>query len=80
MSAVELWKAQQPLLSQWSGPNSSKWRIVGNGENVASDSHLEPWMKVIFNGTQQNFRIFFNTYSQVLPRVFRRTLAADGTI
>src|ERR1700732_733794 len=46
MSAVELWKAQQPLLSQWPGPNSSKWRIVGNGENVALDSRPEPRMKI----------------------------------
>ncbi len=34
MRAVELWKAPQPLLSQWSTAIYSKWRIVGNGENA----------------------------------------------
>lgn len=38
MSAVKLWKAWQPLLSQWSSVDCSKWTTVGNGEKEASDS------------------------------------------
>jgi hypothetical protein len=35
MSAVELWKAQQALLSQRTGVDLFKWRLVGIGENSA---------------------------------------------
>src|SRR5487761_303133 len=38
MSAVERWKAQQLLLSQRFGSACSKWRVVGNGENIPSCS------------------------------------------
>jgi hypothetical protein len=37
MSEVDLWKAQQPLLSQRPSAAFSKWQIVGNGENAAID-------------------------------------------
>jgi hypothetical protein len=37
MSAVELWKAQQPLLPERPSVAFRKWRTVGNGENTASD-------------------------------------------
>jgi len=34
MSAVELWKAPQPLLFQGRSADSSKWRAVGNSKNT----------------------------------------------
>jgi hypothetical protein len=37
MSEVDLWKAQQPLLSQRPSAAFSRWLIVGNGENAALD-------------------------------------------
>jgi hypothetical protein len=46
MSAVELWKAQQPLLSQRPSVTFSKWRIVGNGENAALDRGPERRIKI----------------------------------
>jgi len=41
MMAVELWKALQPLSTQWSSAIVSRWRIVGNGEYAAWDQRIE---------------------------------------
>jgi len=37
MSAVKLWKAQQPLLSERPSVTFQKWQFVGNGEKTALD-------------------------------------------
>jgi hypothetical protein len=77
MSAVELWKAQQPLLTERPSVDFSKWRSVGNGENRS----VRPWSgeqhQDIFRHTQQDFRIFSNTDAQDCTREFRRRNAED---
>jgi len=40
MSAVELWKAKQPLSFQQSSASASKWRTVGIAENKHPGAQL----------------------------------------
>jgi len=46
MSAVELWKGRQVLLSERPNAAFSKWQIVGNGENAALHHGPEPRSKI----------------------------------
>ncbi len=69
MSAVELWKAQQLLLTQWSGIVCFKWRIVGNGEN--SSSHRLPKSNVNKPSTA------LNSISASSPTAIHRPSRAD---
>src|ERR1700675_2317087 len=65
MSAVELWKAQQPLLYEWSSVDCSKWRIVGNGKNTAS--HRRPKLRIKISST------VLNRISASSPRTIHRS-------
>lgn len=46
MSAVELWKALQPLLFQGRSADCSKWRTVGIGENAPPHCHASLSVKI----------------------------------
>jgi hypothetical protein len=67
MSAVELWKAQQTLLSERPSADFSKWRSVGNGENAALDHDPKSSIKL--------FSVTLNRISASSPN----TDAQDGT-
>jgi len=68
MSAVELWKAPQPLLFQGCSADSSKWRAVGIGENTLPHCHASLCIKIS--------SITLNRISASSPMAIHRDFAA----